>query len=297
MWYRLLVFAFLTVTGLLGLMGAFVSPFSSGRPILALPPNVPDAAAEQTLDRAIVAMAPERIGYVETKLWQKVTLPNLAYEANGRYLSGPDRRFRLELRTKQDSGEATRLVVSDGATLWEAQRIGSGEWDTVTKLDLAPLLTALDGDGTAALLRAEFLDGPRFGGVAPLLRNLRGRMNWVHLEKINRAGKPQLRVTGVWAPDYAVYIRTEEGWPTGLPEQCRLDLDPLTLWPNRLEWWGPITTGGTDTLLAQLEFRDPVVHKTVSAERCTREFTFHPGTAHVDDRTAAVKAEYAARGK
>jgi hypothetical protein len=297
MWYRLLVFTVPIAAGLIGLMGALGFPSSPACTTLPLPPNVPDGAAQQTIDLAIAALAPERIGYVETKLWQKVTLPNLTYKATGRYIMGPERRFRLEMHTKQGDGEGTLLTVSDGATLWEANRVGSGEWDSVTRLDLAPVIDALDGEGTAALLRMEFLTSPRFAGIVPLLRDLRVRMNWVGIQSVNYAGKRRLRLTGVWTPDFATYIRLEQAWPAGLPEQCRLDLDPQTLWPNRLEWWGPATDGAADTLLAQIELRDPVVHSRLTAERCAKEFTFQPGDARVDDLTDSVKAGYKARLK
>jgi hypothetical protein len=297
MWYRLLALAVLLVGGLVGLMGAFGSPAAPPAPTLPLPPNLPDDAATQTLDRAVAAMAPERLGFVEMKLWQRVTLPNLKYEATGRYLMGSQRRFRLDLQTKQGGGQATRLAISDGATLWEARRSVSGDWSTVTRLDLAPLLAVLDGEGTAALLRAEILDGPRFGGIWPLLRNVRARMNWVMVEQVSHDSKPRLRLTGVWRADFAAFICESEAWPAGLPEQCRLELDALTLWPHRLEWWGPTVAGGADTLLAELEYRDPVVHTTLSPERCAKEFTFQPGNAAVENLTSAVKAEYAARLK
>jgi hypothetical protein len=293
--YRLLVVGLLVVAGLFGLMGAFGSPLSPPRPTIPLPPNHPDPVAEQTLDRALVAMSPERLGCVETKLWQKVTLPNLTYEADGRYLMGSQRRFRMELRTKQDAAESTRLTVSDGATLWEAKRVGRGEWSNVTKIELAPLLAELEGDGPKAQLRTEFLEGPRFGGVAPLLRNLRWHLNWVKTEKVERQGKARIRLIGVWTPDFVEYIRSEQEWPAGLPEQCRLELDPLTLWPHRLEWWGPLEDGGADTLLAQIEFRDPVVHSTLSPERCAKEFSFQPGSAAVEDLTETIKADYEMR--
>jgi hypothetical protein len=296
MWYRLLVLAFLVVAGLMGLMGALRST-SPPRPTLPLPPNIPDVAAQQTLDRAVAAVAPERLGYVETKLWQKVTLPGVTYEAQGRWLIGPQRRSRLEMHTNHKGGGATRLAVSDGATLWEAERTGAGDWTSVTKLDVAPVVTALAGDGLPALLKADLLEGPRFGGVVSMLRSLRRSMTWVKVVKLNHQGKPRLRLTGVWKADYAVYFRSEQAWPAGLPEQCRLDLDERTLWPDRLEWWGPTTDGGADVLLAEIELRHPVAYTTLSAERCAREFTFEPGEATVDDQTAAVKEEYAKRLK
>jgi hypothetical protein len=290
--YRLFPIVVLVLTGLVGLMGAFGLPISPPQPTLALPPNITDPAAEQTLNRTIVALAPERLGCVETQLWQKVTLPNLTYEANGRYLLGPQRRIRLELHTKQGTGVTTRLAVCDGATLWEGQRVGGGEWERVTKLDLATVLATLEGEGRRAQLRAQFFQEPRFEGVVPLLRDLLGRMNWVKEEKMERDGQPRLRLAGVWKADFAAAIRSAPTWPAGLPEQCRLELDALTLWPYRLEWWGPATAGAADTLLAQVEFRNPVVYPTLSPERCAKEFAFEPGKTHVEDQTAAVKKAY-----
>ena len=292
--YRLLALAVPALAGLAGLTGAlhpWSAPTAPSAATLPLPPNVPDPAAERTLDRAAAAMAPERVGCVETKLWQKVTLPGLSFEANGRYLMGPGRRFRLEMRTKQGAVEATRLAVSDGTTWWEARRVGSGAGEGVTKLDVARLLAALDGLGEPARLRAEFSQGPRFGGMAPLLRNLRERMSWVKIEDVGQGGKPRRRLTGVWKPDPAA----DGAWPAGLPRQCRLELDAATLWPARVEWWGPAADGAPNTLLAQVEFRDPVARPALTPQQCAREFTFDPGRAPVVDLTDSLKADYAAR--
>src|SRR5882757_3490455 len=109
MWYRLTLLVSLIISGLAGLTGAIHSPAFPSSATLPLPPNVPNAAAEQTLQRAIDAMTPERLGCLETRLWHKVTLPDLTYEAKGRYLMGPDRRFRLELQTQQGDTVFTQL--------------------------------------------------------------------------------------------------------------------------------------------------------------------------------------------
>jgi hypothetical protein len=295
MWNRLLPLAALIVAGLSGLTGAFPFPLSHPAPTLALPPNVPDAAAGQTIERAVAAMAPERLGCLETKLWQKVTLPNLTYEARGRFLMGPQRRFRTELQTKQDNVVTTRLTVGDGAMLWEANRLAGGDWERVTKVDLAGVIAVLDRTEKGEFLRWDFLQGPRFGGVAPLLTNLQKRLLWVKMDNVQHGGKARLRLTGVWKADFAKYVAEGRVWPVGLPEQCRLDLDPISLWPYRLEWWGPATEGAADTLLAQLEFRDPIIHTELSPERCAKEFTFNPGKTPVVDQTDAVKAEFMAK--
>jgi hypothetical protein len=299
--YRLLALTGVVVSGMVALTGALESQPSQRPATLPLPCPVADPAAEQILDRAVAAMAPERLGCVETTLWQKVTLPGLTFEADGRYLMGSQRRFRLEMHTRQGGIEATRLAVSDGLTLWEAHHVGRGDraaggnWAGVTKLDIEQVVEILDGEGTPAALRSEFLHGPRFGGVEPLLRDVRGRLIWVSVESVGREGGARLRLAGVWPQKFVNYVTAERPWPPGLPQLCRLELDSQTLWPDRIEWWGPATEGAACTLLAEVEFRDPMIYATLPPDRCATEFAFDPGKSSVEDQTNAVIAEYAGR--
>jgi len=55
-------------------------------------------------------------------------------------------------------------------------------------------------------------------------------------------------------------------------------LDKQSLWPMRLEWWGPASLGGSDIQLLQMEFRDPQITKPgVNApERYAQALAFAP---------------------
>src|SRR5262245_41380903 len=105
------------------LTGALSSrPTPEGPTAPSAPPPQPDAAAFQDLDQALEALNPARLTWVEAAVWQKVTLRDLTYQAEGRYLAGPDRCFRLELRTRLDGTGGEVRVVCDGTTVRQATR-------------------------------------------------------------------------------------------------------------------------------------------------------------------------------
>jgi hypothetical protein len=123
-------------------------------------------------------------------------------------------------------------------------------------------------------------------------------MNWVHKETVRRNGRVLLKLAGTWAPaEAAVLSRSGTSWPNGLPRQCRLYLDPDTLWPQRLEWWGPQPARRDDSLLVQLEFRDPVLNRAPSAEQVARAFQPDVNPAQVPDATALVLGQLEARAR
>ena len=132
--------------------------------------------------------------------------------------------------------------------------------------------------------------------MAPLLRNLRTRLVWARRQVIRQAGRERIHLVGVWSKEEARrQTSSEESWPIALPRQCHLYLDARTYWPERVEWWGPSTTGGGDRLLVQMEFRHPVFNRPLPAETCTRLFAFQPGGAEIEDETATVTAEMTRR--
>jgi hypothetical protein len=100
----------------------------------------------------------------------------------------------------------------------------------------------------------------------------------------------------VWSnADGANLVPANQSWTAGLPRQCHLYLDAQTLWPGRVEWWGPAAPGGGEVLVAQVEFRNPVVNRPLTAEVCARLFAFEPGDAAVKDETVSVTADLASR--
>jgi hypothetical protein len=282
--------------------GAVGPPLAPGTPTPSLPPlpfdTTADPAADQLLDQAVARLAPARREWVAMKLWQHVCVQGLSYEAEGSYLSGPENQLRLELKTHQGSVDGRLLVVSDGTTLWQHLCVGDESRDTFKRMNLREVLDVLDDPGMPAGWRDQFLQTQAFGAVTALLPNLRQRMNGVKRETVRREGRLLHRLTAVWKPEVAAALRkAEPEWPAGLARQCRLYLDAATLWPHRLEWWGPDPPQADDSLLVQMEFRDPVLNQPLSAERCASEFQVLREPETAADVTADVTQRLKDRAK
>jgi hypothetical protein len=246
------------------------------------PPPAADAAAAVTLDRALAALDDARVEWLRAEVWQRVRVPGYAYEADGYYLKAPGGRFRLQVQTHVADQTGGLLLVSDGEELWQATRVGDGPWQGPAHQ--GPSAPAALPQGLAALAgkKAEKVPTPPVapGGVAPLLRRLRERLLWARQE-VARDGAA-IRLVGVWPKENAESLAPAgSAWPACTPRQCRLTLDARTLWPRRVEWGGPVTSGGGEVLLAEVEFRNPVFNQPLPPERCAREF--------------AIPAEVAAR--
>jgi hypothetical protein len=294
-WHRQLLSG-LTLGALLGLTAALARPSGPAAP--AVPAAaVEDAEADVVLDRAAGALMPERVAWLECDIRQKVNLPGLRYESEGRYLLAPGFRYRLEVRTRGTPVPGTLLWVSDGASVWQATRAGEGPWDSVSRLSLPDVLDSLRGPGTPPRVRSEFLNGPTFGGVGPLLYTLRTRLMWVAHEAVRDSAAERLVLTAVWPPSVLRDIAPpDHPWPAGLPRVCRLSLNAKSLWPDSVEWWGP-GAAGPDVLLARTDYLNPAVNRPLPPEVCSRAFTFDPGTTPVSDRTGQVTADLAARAQ
>lgn len=259
------------------------------------PAPSPDAVAEHHLDLALDALKADRVNWLEATIWQKVQLPTYSYEADGLYRLAPGQRFRMEMHTHVGAADGTLLMVSDGREQWQAARAGAGPWENVTRLNLAEVLSSLNGPA-APRLRDAFLQRPHFQGMTSLLRNLRSRLIWARSDMLRRDDGEQIHLIGVWPKEDAAKLSPpDHPWPMGLSRQCHLYLDAKTYWPRRVEWCGPLVAGAADRLLVQMEFRNPVFNRPLPDEECRRLFTFHPGDATVEDETATVTAELSKR--
>jgi len=250
-------------------------------PTLPMPagPFRDDPAALRTLEQAVKALDMERLRWIKAGLWQKASLPTLNYQSEGTYVSGPDHRLLLDLKVQVGSTTSRLHVVSDGRTLWQVEKVGTGE-RSVGKVALEHLLETLRRPETTPAHRAEFYGYQFFGGPVPLLQGLRSRLTFVRQENVQWRGKSVRLLTGV---------RKDEAAASGVPRQCRLFMDAQTLWPHRLEWWGPGTEASGDSLLLEVEFRDPVLLPSVPES----VFTFDPGRGKVTDMTRQWTEELA----
>ena len=232
------------------------------------PPTEPDSVASEILERALGAIDPSRVRWLEMKLWQQVEVQGLAYEATGRYLIAPDHRFRLEVSMRQGAATGELLSVSDGHTLWQTKRVGDGAWLLSKKLCLTSILETLSQPEVKPEVRREFIQSQSMAGVAPLLQDLRQRLTWTRWERVRRQDREFIKLTGVGT----LHEAAQFPWPEGAPRQCRLYLDAQSLWPHRIEWWGPDAPRVGDVPLFQTEYREPVLNQPLSEEQARREF-------------------------
>jgi hypothetical protein len=238
-------------------------------------PADPDAhaTAVNLLTDAGSRLEPGRAPCLETKLWQKGRLGRYHFEAEGRLVTGPEHRLRLELSTHNGRAVSSSLTVSDGISVWQGNRTGDGPWTDLVRIDVKRLLQPWPDDENP--LHDGIPRIPEFTGIAPLLSGLRSRMHWSRVDTVRRGGRPFIKLAGAWSETVrSTLALAEQPWPVALPRCCRLYLDPTNLWPHRLEWWGPDTPHGEDVLLLQTEFRDPVIDQVMTPDRCARDFTF-----------------------
>src|SRR5262249_49488634 len=126
--FRFLRFLFLpslTASALLltGALGQQAPP-SAHPSSPAAPTAKADPAAQRLLNQALEELDPKKLGWLETRLRQQGYAQGLSFEADGRYLAGPDHRLRLELTVHVGSTDAVLQIVSDGSTVWDQVQIG-----------------------------------------------------------------------------------------------------------------------------------------------------------------------------
>ncbi len=309
--YRYLPYV-LTVTGMVVLAITLRNPRArSARadegpaaPVFANLEKAPaEPSASPLVQQAIDRLSEPRLGWLEAGVWLKSRLPEISCEGEGTYVRGPGQRFRLELRVRMDGqdparpnqrGDYTVLSVSDGHDLWTACRIGPTGWRNVTRLRLTTILNAPAGLASISPVRQEFLSGQALRGVESMLRSLHTSIEWVRRED----GPGEVNLTGRWKDGMLPgLLGSKKSWPAALPRFCRLSLRGPDRWPSRVEWWGPMEENGTDHLMAELEFRDPVFNHAVAPALSAGLFAFDPGAATVEDVTPRMSTDLDARAK
>jgi hypothetical protein len=155
--------------------------------------------------------------------------------------------------------------VSDGRLLSWTTQVSDDKSDTQTiELPHGPSLAASC---------AKLLDEHGCGGFMPLLRTLQARLEEPRVLTGLWKDRPVVVLRGRITPDHEAAARLPAELRSELqPRQANLYLDAETLWPHRVEWWGSAESGDPLVLLLQIEFRDPVLDRALSAEECRRIF-------------------------
>jgi hypothetical protein len=230
------------------------------------------------LQAAADRFAPDRVAWVEMTLWQRVQCEDCCYEAQGRYLAAPDNRLRLDLRVQVGQTRGELQIVSNGTSLTCSSRVDPDATATTTNQEF-------DQNPDQPQQAAErILQEHGCPAVGPLLRTVCAGMQdpcW----KLGRwNGHDVVELTGAWRCAQASPAGAPNLEQTGQLQQCRVYLDARTLWPYRLEWWGPSPSQGRSVPLVEVEYRDPVLNQALSAAECAREFTRTAGAASCTDR-------------
>lgn len=273
------------------------TPPAPGMPVAPVPQPPPkaDPGATRLLHDAVQRLDWKKLGWVDTAFWQQADVQGFTFQAEGNYVSAPDRRFRLDVRVRVGATVGKLEVVSDGSTLWEGMKIGSFP-PRVTKLDLVKVLDEMKGPAADVdPLRDEFFQTQSFRGITPLVQGIEQRMTVTGQEKVRRDGRDMTRLTAVWSQPLQAGLQ----WPAFLPRQCQLYLAPAgsenVPWPYRLEWWGPAAQPGSEALLYAMEFREPKINQPLAAEQAARAFKYVPGTDKVEDQTEGYVQQYKMR--
>jgi hypothetical protein len=226
------------------------------------------------LDEALRRLDSDRVQWLDTRVWQKGRLGRYEFEAEGRYLVAPDHLFRLEITSRHGRAASATLTVCNGLTITQGNRSGDGPWSDLLSVDVNHVFHCPQ-PGASPIQSSEIPESESFGPVVTLLRLLRSGANWSRIENVRRGGQVFIKLSGAWPERARTTIKSPNRlWSVGMPHRCRLYLDQATLWPQRIEWWGPEVAGGSDALLLQMEFRAPVINQPLTAEQCAREFGF-----------------------
>jgi hypothetical protein len=262
------------------------------------PPPKADAAAENALRQAVERYGPDRTGWLKTTVWQQASLEGLTYQADGTYLAGPGNRVRLELKVRVGELTGESLVVSDGKTVWQSAKSGSGE-RVVQKFTLKQILDTLAAPGVPALAKDIFLQESAFTGVGALLKNLQQQLVFTEQRATKWQGRDVVAITGIWNPDITKGIAATDRWPFSMPRRCQVFLEPKTYWPMRIEWLGPTPPRGDDVVLMQIEFRDPLLLAAGEKPPADLEklFVFTHGDEKAVDVTTPLREEQRRRAK
>ncbi len=262
------------------LIAATIALTGADGPAEPVAPSAVSSAAEsaeaaQVLDRAIATYSVPAVSWMEMTLWQRIWEDRVGQEVHGRCLAAPGNRLRLELKVQVNTTAAFKMI-SDGKSLWQWQRLGDGP-ATMSQGYFPALGEQYRTPEAVAEACRALLAEYAFLGPAPLLRSLRTRTQRLGRKLVRWNGVEVIQVTGDWPEDPAKLADIPDPLrPPQLPRLWSVYLDSATLWPHRLEWWGRSAAPGKLSLLLEMEFRDAVVNRPLSPERCAQEFMIPP---------------------
>jgi hypothetical protein len=218
------------------------------------------------------------------------------WQATGKFILVPGKyKVRYELETKVGGARGLFKVICDGDTVYRVME-NAGQ-HAVQHYKLQTLLESrkafdplqIDKEKVAAFERDD--DGDHgFLGILPILRDLQANMRFQKMETTVLPGdRPVYLLEGEWTKAYLDKLAPERKPPEGragqpappnpaelwakrqppfvlVPRSCKVYLRRDSLWPVRIDWYGPEKAEGPDVLLSRVEYTEPVVTPRPEAE-------------------------------
>jgi hypothetical protein len=241
-----------------------------------VPQELKGAYAADLLNQAAAQFSTDKVAWLDMNFHQKVAYDDIGFELTGRCLQAPGDRFRYELKVKIGNDCSRKLAICDGTSLIDVvERPGKARDTKVIKLPA--LRRASDDPETVAAARANVLCGKAFAGLAPLLTSLRAGLIAPQLQMVRVDGKDYLEIRGKWVTDLDTnHQNTDEPRFRAQLRECRIYLEPSTLWPRCVEWWGSTTSDRPAQLLLQTIYELTSINEPLTAAQAANEFRFTP---------------------
>ncbi len=263
---RLLLFVCVAMGITILLTGAWPGPIAAptqDREPAFLPQPVPldndiigsGVSAHELVRKAIDKLDARKTPWLKTKIRQTMSDPECGCVAEGMLQRGPNQCARLSMRT----GARRWTVVSDGEVA--AHVLECDEASAKVNVEQLPARS----ESTAE--REAFLTAKGCGGPLAMLQKLLPFLENAKLQ------------TGLLddAPVIQIHfdVNPSDKTMTIPARHANVYLDARTLWPWRVEWWGPDNENRLRSIL-RIEFLEPELNRELSVEECVRVFSYQP---------------------
>lgn len=232
------------------------------------PEQLDSRSAVELLHRASARVAPDKVPWLQTIIWQQIRVGEKQHQLQGGYLSGPGDRFRLCLQLLSGNVKGRLEVVSDGMHLRETVEV-DGKLTSNQTVELPPPGTPPPGKPA----RLEVLRQRLPPGLHHLLGTLQQHLQKPQCRAVCWRGRDCVEISGGWPRHLNSGGPSCSGWMLSRSvSKCRLYLDADSLWLHRLEWWGQGPTEKSEILLLETEYRQPLLNQPLPPERWAQEF-------------------------
>jgi hypothetical protein len=237
-----------------------------------IPANLAQAKPAELLARAAAQFGPDQIQWLDVTIRQHVAYDEIGFELDGRYLCAPGQRFRYDLKVKIGAAASRFLTICDGVHMAELTEL-PGKPPQVSATLLPRIQRPTDDPAEVAAARQTLVQSKSFAGLTQLLASLQVGLGAPEMRLVQVQGKELLEIKGKWVMQKA-QERTDPDdiRLRAIARECRVFLDPATLWPRCIEWWGGMSENQPPQLLMQIVYDLTRWNQPLTAEEVAREF-------------------------